>query len=61
MKHIPIFLLGLILILIIGLQDTSQARLPDGAIARLGKGAVNGITYSPDGTQLVVASCRRLF
>ena len=36
--------------------ENPQWHLPEGTIARLGKGAVNGITYSPDGTHLVVAS-----
>ncbi len=36
--------------------DNPQWHLPEGAIARLGKGTVNGLTYSPDGAQLVVAS-----
>jgi len=30
--------------------------LPDGAVARLGKGTVNAVTFSPDGTMLAVAS-----
>ena len=29
--------------------------LPEGAIARLGKGGINQVTYSPDGTRLAVA------
>ena len=36
--------------------ENPQWHLPEGTIARLGKGTVNGITYSPDGTQLVVTS-----
>ena len=39
-----------------GAQDSSQWRLPEGAIARLGKGGVNDIKYSPDKTRLAVAS-----
>lgn len=31
-------------------------RLPEGAKARLGKGQINGIAYSPDGTRLAVSS-----
>jgi WD40 repeat protein len=30
--------------------------LPDGAVARLGKGTVNAVTFSPDGTMLAVAN-----
>ena len=33
-------------------QDYTQWSLPDGAKARLGKGWINGIRYSPDGTRL---------
>ena len=36
-------------------QDYTQWNLPGGATARLGKGSVNEIAYSPDGTQLAVA------
>ena len=37
-------------------QDSPQWHLPEGAKARFGKGTINGIAYSPDGTQLAVAS-----
>ena len=37
-------------------QDYTQWNLPEGAIARLGKGSINEIAYSPDGTRLAVAS-----
>ena len=37
-------------------QDSPQWHLPDGAKARLGKGGINEIQYSPDGTRLAVAS-----
>ena len=37
-------------------QDSPQWSLPDGAKARLGKGVINEIQYSPDGTRLAVAS-----
>ena len=37
-------------------QDYTQWGLPDGATARLGKGWINEIAYSPDGTRLAVAS-----
>ena len=37
-------------------QDYSQLNLPEGAIARLGKGSVDVIQYSPDGTQLALVS-----
>ena len=37
-------------------QDYTQMGLPEGAIARLGKGYINDIAYAPDGTQLAVAT-----
>ena len=37
-------------------QDSPQWHLPDGAKARLGKGAISGnIAHSPDGTRLAVS------
>ena len=35
-------------------QDFPRWGLPDGARARLGKGTINGIAYSPDGSRLAV-------
>ena len=37
-------------------QDYTTLGLPEGAKARLGKGKINEIKYSPDGTRLAVAS-----
>ena len=37
-------------------QDYTQWELPDGAIARLGKGRINDMQYSPDGSILAVAT-----
>ena len=37
-------------------QDYTQWGLPDGAIARLDKGEISEIAYSPDGARLAVAS-----
>ena len=37
-------------------EDYTQWGLPEGAKARLGKGSINEIQYSPDGTRLAVAS-----
>lgn len=56
---LPIILL--LLILQIGIrniyaQDYTQWELPDGAIERLGKGRINDMEYSPDGTILAVAT-----
>ena len=39
-----------------GAQDYTQWGLPEGAKARLGKGHINEMQYSPDGTVLAVAS-----
>ena len=36
-------------------QDSPQWHLPEGATARLGKGRITEIAYSPDGTRLAVA------
>ncbi len=36
-------------------EDTTQWRLPEGAKARLGKGIINEMAYSPNGTHLAVA------
>ena len=36
-------------------QDSTRLSLPEGAKARLGKGWINEIAYSPDGTRLAVA------
>ena len=37
-------------------QDDATLGLPEGAKTRLGKGKINDIKYSPDGTRLAVAS-----
>jgi WD40 repeat protein len=37
-------------------QNYTTLGLPEGAKARLGKGKINEIKYSPDGTRLAVAS-----
>ena len=37
-------------------QDSTQFRLPEGAIARLGKGTLGKIHFSPDGSRLAVSS-----
>ena len=37
-------------------QEYTRLSLPQGARARLGKGPINQIQYSPDGTRLAVAS-----
>ena len=37
-------------------EPYTQADLPEGAIARFGKGYITGIMYSPDGTQVAVST-----
>ena len=37
-------------------QEYTQWGLPEGAIARLGKGTINAVQYSPDGAYLAVAT-----
>ena len=37
-------------------QDYTQLNLPEGANLRLGKGKIEEIQYSPDGTRLAAAS-----
>ena len=37
-------------------QDNTKAGLPEGAIARLGKGGINIMRFSPNGTRLVVGT-----
>ena len=36
-------------------QDSLQGPLPEGAVARFGKGNISAVQYSPDGTRLAVA------
>ncbi|RKU13828.1 hypothetical protein C6501_09065 [Candidatus Poribacteria bacterium] len=37
-------------------QDWTQWSLPEGAKARLGKGSISDMQYSPDGTILAISS-----
>ena len=53
----------IVFLLIVGLfsngslaQDYTQWRLPEGATARLGKGKINDVKFSPDGALLAVAT-----
>ncbi len=57
MKSIRLsILIALIVISIAHAQDSPQWHLPEGAKARLGKGAIEQIEYSPDGTMLAAAT-----
>ena len=51
-----VFLLNTVLLLTSSAQDNTKAGLPEGAIARLGKGGINLMRFSPDGTRLVVGT-----
>ena len=58
---ISCFLIGTLLVILICRsstpgQDYTQFSLPDGAIARLGKGELGQIHFSPDGSLLAVSS-----
>ena len=50
------FLFSAAIILSSFAQDNTKAGLPEGAIARLGKGGINIMRFSPDGTRLVVGT-----
>ncbi len=49
-------LVSLVLLAALSLTAFAQLGLPDGAIQRIGKGAIWQIAYSPDGKQIAVAS-----
>ena len=51
-----ILLLTIVVILNSSAQDNTKAGLPEGAIARLGKGGINLMRFSPDGTHLAVGT-----
>ena len=54
--------MALLMLLVLFLPNTypedyyTQMNLPEGAIARIGKGGIDEILYSPDGTRLAVRS-----
>ena len=50
------FLLNAALLLSSFAQDNTKVGLPEGAIARLGKGGINIMQFSPDGTRLAVGT-----
>ena len=51
-----VFLLNTVLLLTSSAQDNTKIGLPEGAIARLGKGGINLMRFSPDGTRLIVGT-----
>ena len=54
-SFIPL-LIGVLLVGHSPAQDYTPWGLPDGALARLRKGTIGAVAYSPDGTRLAVAS-----
>ena len=61
MKKSAFFISTLLLISVLLLQntfaqDSSQWHLPDGVVARLGKGSIIDIKYAPDGAHFAAAS-----
>ena len=61
MRKIRIFKFSLLLVAVLFSlnafgQDYTRWNLPEGATQRIGKGTVNDVAYSPDGTRLAVAS-----
>ena len=56
----PLFILILLMLCVFLLngfaQEYTQWHLPDGAKARIGKGSINHISFSPDGARLAVAT-----
>ncbi|MDE0552622.1 MAG: WD40 repeat domain-containing protein, partial [Candidatus Poribacteria bacterium] len=53
---LTLFLLSTLFSLHISAEDYTQWGLPKGAKARLGKGSIRKLAYTPDGNQLLVAS-----
>ena len=51
-----LFFLFLTITITLYAQDNTQGGLPEGAIARLGKGGINIMKFSPDGKHLVVGT-----
>ena len=58
MKHVFFIILLLVATMLPSsfAQDNTQVGLPEGAIARLGKGGINIMRFSPDGTHLAVGT-----
>ena len=61
MKNLNLFPLLIIFASLLSLSNSSAQEytrwnLPQGAIARLGKGKINQVKYSPDGNTIAVAS-----
>lgn len=65
MKKILLFIILMLLIVSIEYlpdcfaQDYTTWNLPEGAIKRLGKGAIRDLQFNPDGSHLAVAKFHR--
>lgn len=53
---LTVFVLNVVCLLTSFAQDNTKVGLPDGAIARLGKGGINIMRFSPDGIRLAVGT-----
>ena len=51
-----LFLIHVLFLCSVIAKDYTQWKLPEGAKARLSKGEISGISFSPDGTQIAVGS-----
>ena len=50
------FLLNVVFLLTSFAQDNTKVGLPEGAIARLGKGGIVAMRFSPDGARLAIGT-----
>lgn len=58
-KNLPVLRVVLLMLISVSIcfaQDNTKVGLPEGAIARLGKGGINIMQFSPDGTLLAVGT-----
>ena len=51
-----LFVVSVLLLLDVSAEDSTQWKLPEGAIARLGKGAISDVQYFRDGHRFAIAS-----
>ena len=58
-KNLPVLRVVLLILISVSIcfaQDNTKVGLPEGAIARLGKGGINAMQFSPDGSHLAVGT-----
>jgi WD40 repeat protein len=48
--------IAVMILIILSLCSFSTGKLPEGSVARLGKGCISNITFSPDGSILAIAT-----